>query len=184
MQPDLSRPCSCRLCVPSGEELEAHRQTVVDHVGEYGWHAAGVLADDQSPGWAYTVGLWHSLGRPEVSVFGLPVEKAMDIVNVAGRLVRDGGTLVDGRDSDEILRGVPVAVRKVHFSWYADLFGQAVGFYQGKVPPMLQLVWPDRSGRWPWEAEVEASCRDSQPMLWLPWDDHPRNAWTALRDGQ
>lgn len=84
-------------------------------------------------------------------------------------------------NSEAILVGYEVAVRRVDPSWYEDLFGQAIGFYHGRTPTFLQLVWPDREGRFPWDEGVDAGCRESQPMLWLPWSEHPRGVWTELR---
>ncbi len=31
--------------------------------------------------------------------------------------------------------------------------------------PVLQLVYPDKQGRWPWDADVREGFRDSQPVL-------------------
>ena len=67
---DSERICRCHVCVP-GNNLAEGRQVIVDHVGAYGWHVAGLLADAVVPGWAYSIGLWHSFGVPELCMFGL-----------------------------------------------------------------------------------------------------------------
>lgn len=106
----------------------------------------------------------------------------MGVVNAAGELLRAGGDLFADEDSADILDDHVVAVRRVDPGWHEDLFGQALGFCRGRTPTFLQLVWPDREGRFPWDEGVEAFCRDAQPMLWLPWDQHPKGAWTHLRE--
>ena len=37
--------------------------------------------------------------------------------------------------------------------------------YEGEEFPVVQLVWPDKQGRWPWEDGVRAGFRDAQPVL-------------------
>jgi hypothetical protein len=75
-----------------------------------------------------------------------------------------------------------VVVRPVDESWYPDLFGMGMHFYRRPPLPMLQLIWPDRHGRFPWEPDVGERCRTYQPMLWLPKDDHPPSMWTRLAE--
>lgn len=173
--------CRCHVCRPAAE-LSDRRRLVVDHVRDFGWHAVGVLADDEVPAWAYSVGLWHTLSRAEVCVFGLPPQTGMKVINAAGEWLRSGGDLFADEVSSEVLNNHDVAVRRVDPSWHEDLFGQALGFYRGRTPTFLQLVWPDREGRFPWDEGVDEHCRQVQPMLWLPWSEHPRGVWTRLRE--
>jgi hypothetical protein len=175
------QPCHCPLC-ESGDDGTNPRARVVEHVREFGWHAAGVLADDRVPGWGYSVGLWHSYRIPEVSVFGLPADTCMAIVNVVGRMARDGTALAAEQWLDGVVDGFPVALREVRGEWFPDLFGQATGFYRRPPLPMLQICWPDREGRFPWDPGVQEACRRSQPLLWLSIDEHPAGVWTGLRD--
>jgi hypothetical protein len=47
----------------------------IDKIGRYGWTVIGVYGTDEEPGppFAYTVGL-TTLGQPELSIFGLPLD--------------------------------------------------------------------------------------------------------------
>lgn len=65
-------------------------------------------------------------------------------------------------------------------SWYVDLFGYALWFAQGPPLPFLQLIWPDRDGRFPWNESSGHRCRVDQPQLWIPHDDHATGPWTRL----
>ncbi len=103
----------------------------------------------------------HTLGTPEVCVFGLPVADMHRLVNQVGDLVRDGLSLRPGAVVDGLL-----TVRPVHSSWHAELFAYGLEFHRSPVP-MVQLVWP-------------ALSTDLQPSLWLPRDDHPPSLWTRL----
>ncbi|MEU0033575.1 DUF4262 domain-containing protein [Streptomyces sp. NPDC006333] len=56
---------------------EERDSRIAKSVADFGWHVMGV-ADDDAPGdWGYSVGLWHTLRSPEVSVFGLPSQTAI-----------------------------------------------------------------------------------------------------------
>jgi Domain of unknown function (DUF4262) len=50
------------------------------------------------------------------------------------------------------------AIRTIHYGWYEDLFGQAIGFYRRPPLPFMQIVWPDRDRLWPWEDGVDGYC--------------------------
>jgi hypothetical protein len=108
-------------------------------------------ADAVVPGWAYSIGLWHSFGVPEVCVFGVPVDRAAATVNVAGESIRDGARLEPGSERSDVLNGYDVAIRSVHYGWYKNMFGQAIDFYRRPPFPLVQIIWPDRDRRWPWE---------------------------------
>jgi hypothetical protein len=173
--------CCCLLCAPSANEtdLDERDRTVSGSVREYGWHVMGVGGGDAPADWAYSIGLWHSLRSPEVSIFGLRVETMMRLLNVAGREIRDGHPLEPDQRRGDIINDYDVAVRPVHPSWYLDFFGAGVDFYQAPPLPITQLFWPDKEGRFPWDEGAEPYCRASQPLLWIPKAD-TTGPWTEL----
>ncbi|MGW4822973.1 DUF4262 domain-containing protein [Streptomyces sp. NPDC004227] len=173
--------CFCLLCVPppDGPAWEERDSRIAASVSEFGWHVMGVGAGGDAPAdWAYSIGLWHTLRSPEVCVFGLRIETMMPILNVAGGEIRNGHPLEADQVRDDILNGFPVTVRPVHPSWYRDFFGAGIDYYQAPPLPVMQLFWPDKEGRFPWDDQVEEYCRASQPLLWIskeetsgPWAD-------------
>jgi uncharacterized protein DUF4262 len=48
------------------EPLDDHERKAVADVKKHGWHVLKVLEDDRGPAFAYTVGLYHSFGHPEL----------------------------------------------------------------------------------------------------------------------
>ena len=48
---------------------------------------------------------------------------------------------------------------------YAEHLGLAVWAYEGDSFPCVQMVWPDKQGRWPWDAGVREGFAASQPVL-------------------
>ena len=147
------------------------------HVRRTGWTSIGIMPGTRTPGWAFSVGLWHSYRAPEVSLFGLLLPDMQQRVNRAGRLIRDNKPFGYEIEIDGILDAQPVVAKRVHPGWYPTLFGFAVGFYRGAVPPFVQLVWPDSHGLFPWQPGCGLRCRTAQPQLWLPPELHPDGPW-------
>ncbi|MFD5570864.1 DUF4262 domain-containing protein [Streptomyces cadmiisoli] len=175
-------PCFCLLCSPpaDGPAWEERDGRTAANVSEHGWHVMGVGAGGEAPAdWAYSIGMWHTLRSPEVCVFGLRIETMTTVVNVAGREIRNGHALEADQVRDDVLNGFPVTVRPVHTSWYRDFFGAGIDFYQAPPFPVMQLFWPDREGRFPWDDRAEEYCRASQPQLWIP-KEETSGPWAAL----
>jgi hypothetical protein len=173
----MSFECHCELCEPSpvgwADEL------TVQHVEEHGWSVQGVLAEDGQPGWAYSVGLWHTARLPELCIFGLPFSVQGHAINAVGRQARDGARLDDRSPIEGVLDPGPLMLRPVHPSWLGtSMFASAIRFY-GQPLRFRQLVWPDSEGRFPWEAG-HSPDPGPQPMLWLDRADHPDGPWTRL----
>lgn len=71
-----------------------------------------------------------------------------------------------GQRVAEIIEGDDVRFRPVRErESYAEHVGCALWFYDGTWFPLLQLVWPDRQGRFPDEAGFDESFRKGQPLL-------------------
>ena len=172
--------CHCELCEPSPDGWSPHGvdEMIFRGVEEHGWSVTGVIADEHQPGWAYSVGVWHTARRPELCVFGLPFEVMGHAINEVASRARDG-TRFDARAPIEgVLEPGPLVLRPVHPSWVGtSLFAVANRFYRRPLE-FQQLVWPD-GGRFPWEAGRSRSI-GRQPMLWLDRADHLDGPWTRV----
>jgi uncharacterized protein DUF4262 len=80
-------------------------------------------------------------------------------------MVRDGATFATGAQTDGVLQGYSVAFRQVHRSWYRPLFGSARRFYGNWAFAMLQVIYPDRDGRFIWDDGCSVAIRRQQPRL-------------------
>jgi hypothetical protein len=149
------------------DETEAK---VVADVREHGWHVITVRAaahdhDDESlASWsgdpaveaaydadfAYTIGLTHSFGHPEVILVG-GWEHSHPYLNLVGDLVRAGRRFGPGDTSDGVLDGFGVRFAGVSDACRKELLTWA-DWAAGREPfEALQLVFPDPFGRWPEE---------------------------------
>jgi len=146
-------------------------------VTRYGWSTLWVAG---SLDFAYTIGVYHTFGQPELVMFGLQGEDMAAWLNTTVELGRDKGWPEPEQPFDGVIEGFRTQVRDVHRSWYRAMFGAALSFYRGVAVPFRQLVWPDRHGRWPWEDEATPSSRARQAFAWLPVAEHPEGAWRLV----
>jgi Domain of unknown function (DUF4262) len=167
----------------SGRDSEhaAYMSWVAATVGEHGWAISGRHGDEAAPPWAYTVGMWLTCQAPELVLCGLPVGNAASIINAIGARVADGADLSPGDVLDDVCLA-PLTLRLVEDSWRAGsgLLAISDTFYGMVRPPYLQVVWPDKHGKFPWEPGFQAALDRMQPLLWLHRDDNPPSPWTRL----
>ena len=92
---------------------------------------------------------------------------ASNVINGVRDEAHSGKKYADGDVSSDIFVGLKACFVEVPFEQYPEYLGTALWFYR-KSPqpfPCLQLVWPDRSGRFPWESGCDARLRKDQPIL-------------------
>lgn len=174
--------CRCQMCELEAAGLgpEAYLGSLADRIGAEGWAVQAVPDEERGLSWAYTVGLWHSCHAPELAIFGLPLPNMAGIANTLARHVSSGVRFEPG---DRISGVCPctLTVRPVDAAWRAtSMFAISDAVYGRLRPPMLQVVWPDREDRFPWERGFDLCYDGRQPMLWLPPDDNPPGRWTRL----
>lgn len=191
---DASRVCRCVLCHDYGDRDENDRldeDTIAD-VRQFGWSVLMIPEDDLGPGWAYTIGLWHSHGAPELAMFGLDIELMRTRLNALGKQAVAGQHLAAGQQlatgdhltvGDHLTSGQQLPAESVHLKsvdlrWCRPFFGRIIGFYRRPLLPFLQAVWPDSTGLYPWDAGSDEVARSSQPQLWLSPAEHPQGVWT------
>ncbi|WP_405786129.1 DUF4262 domain-containing protein [Streptomyces sp. NBC_01367] len=173
--------CRCVLCHDYGDRAEADRVggRIIADVRRHGWHVVMVPEDEIGPGFAYTIGLAHTHGAPELCTFGRDVHEMHRMLNALGELAATGAAAADGQEHEGVVDGGPVRLRSVDMRWCRTFFGRAIGFYRRPPLPFLQVTWPDAGGRFHWEERAGEVHRASQPRLWLAPDDHPVGVWTA-----
>ncbi|MFC0039861.1 DUF4262 domain-containing protein [Actinomadura rayongensis] len=169
-------PCNCVLCHDYGDRhrMDTFLLRTIVHISEYGWSVVLVQPGRDRPGWAYTIGLWHSHRTPELAMFGADVYETEEILNTLGRASAAGAGPLDGERRPDTVRGHDAVFRSVDARWYHPLFPGAVSFHRRPPLPFLQLVWPDESNAFPWDPDAE---RDTQPWTWLPPAHHPPSPW-------
>lgn len=114
---------------------------------------------------AFTLGLWHTQKQPEIVVLGLPEELAERVLELVIDDVEDGVFCAAEQKREGIVHGYPVWFGKVTTDQVRALLPEIAHAYGSADVPVLQLVYPDKQGRWPWDADVRDGFRDAQPVL-------------------
>lgn len=136
-----------------------------DLVERHGWAVVKVPEGDRGPGFAYTVGLARSFDHPEVLISGLELDMLHGILNDISAQIRDGARFAAGEQSDEVLEGYPVMFRDISPAAFDTYLGAGVRFYKDVPFSALHCIWPDNTGRFPWDAGVHEWARWAQPVL-------------------
>ena len=134
-------------------------------VAQYGLHVIKVSAESDSPTFAYTVGLYRTFGHPEVIMLGLGLDTMHQLLNDLADAVRQGHRFATGEVSDRLLDGYDVTFHTVPERQNAAYLGWAIWFNDGHDFPTLQMIYPDRERRWPWDDGVADGFRVNQPVL-------------------
>lgn len=147
------------------DDLTPVERKALTDIDESGLHIVHVPSEDGGAAYSFSIGLWHSFEQPEVVVFGLPEDVAHELLNsIADEAGEDKKFRAEERH-DELLIGYPVRFVEVPKSAYARFLGLAQWVYQGEDFQCVQLVWPDKQGRWPWQPGVREGFAASQPVL-------------------
>lgn len=135
------------------------------NIEKYGLSVIAIEATDYLSSFAYSIGLWKKYKHPEIISFGFTVQTLHGIINAASDIIKTGERLETERDYDCIFETGMARFVKVDPSNIGDYFGYAIDFYGTAEFPALQLVWPDRNHKFPWEKDFEEEFIYKQPLL-------------------
>lgn len=152
-----------------------YEQEILDAIEEHGWFCTAVFdPDGTAPDFAYTVGFTRTLDLPEFIIFGLPVQTLHGILWDVFRALKAGKVPEDGLHWSGLIKGYDCVLRRVHPTQVIrEHFNSALWFrgdpadHGGGPLTAFQIVWPDRDGRFPWDAGCAQEVRDDQPALYL-----------------
>ena len=149
--------------IEEANALSALDAKVLREIHTDGWQITGVLAREQNkgPDFAYSIGLFHTLGHPEIILFGLPIDVCMRAVNRDRLDIRDGKRFQPMAVYDHILTPPhSCCFREVDRKHYHGHVGYALWFYETDPFPLMQCFWSDENGRFPWDPECRSWARD------------------------
>ena len=151
--------------LPNAED-ESDRLLLAD-VQNGGLHVLRIFAEDGTPEFCFSVGLYYTFGHPEILVMGLPAEVGHKMINLAAAHIACGKKFCEYDRTSELAEGFECGFVPISVSQYKDYLGYAIWFYRSlKQPfPALQLVWPDKSGVFPWEEGYDERFFSLQRLL-------------------
>lgn len=133
-------------------------------VAEHGLFIALFEATEYLPSFGYTIGLWKNHKHPELILFGLKTDIIGKILNDAGKMINEGHKFATNELNHDLFESAPATILNVHLESLEDYFGYGIWFNEGHFPA-LQIVWPDRTGLFPWELSFQKEFTYSQPLL-------------------
>ena len=154
------------------ERITAYLEKVTGMIEEHGWI---IQAVGTNPMLFYTVGLAQK-GLPEVVVTGLPMDAAQSVLNVFARKLVNGTFPLDedaiqsGAKFDDVLEGYKAKLRWVAPAHVRELRVAKV-IAQTEDFKALQIVWPDREGRFYGEAGFEDKYEAMQDLTFVLADE-------------
>lgn len=121
-----------------------------------------------SPEFTYSVGLYLNFLHPELLMMGLHPSTARSLIMKLRDEAFHGSVLTGGSVRHDLFDdGRPVLFQSVSQDRYLDYLGRNCNFYFSLFGrgaelnefgfPVLQAVWPDRGGRFPDDADCDAS---------------------------
>jgi Domain of unknown function (DUF4262) len=134
----------------------------VGHIEQFGCSVVSVKRTNYGLGWAYTVGVFDTCGKPEIITVGLLPQTAHVALNEAAKLSRAGVDLANGRHYG-VIGEVECEFRVVDRKWIAQLMGWALWYYGGADFPVLQAVYPDLENRF--QGDEHFDKRFAQPLM-------------------
>lgn len=140
-------------------------------IEDQGWVAVPVEAQEGPPpraGYTYTVGFTTTFGRPEVAIFGLRAVAARGLLGLIADQYEGGVDLpVDAVFLGLLENDLPCALLPIDVDEHGDLFPDAAALLGGAAAgwQVLQFVWPDRNGRFPWDQDYDQRLRVAQPVV-------------------
>ncbi|CAG2082493.1 DUF4262 domain-containing protein [Xanthomonas euroxanthea] len=143
---------------------ESERQ-LLDDVAEYGWHCIHIMEEGEQVGYSFTVGLYQTFGHPELIIFGLSSRVSHQILSIVADAARAGTPLHLSHPTDALINHYSCCFAEVPLSEYYEHVGFARWYYQGDDFPLYQIVWPSKSGLFPWHPRASAEFRAAQPVF-------------------
>ena len=140
-------------------------QKVIDDIASHGWHCVNIMEEGELPPYSFTIGLFHSYGHPELIIFGLRAEIAHQILAIAADAAKDGTPLDLSEPTDALLSNYTCCFGQVPVTEYHDHVGYCRWYYQGDDFPLYQIIWPSRSGSFPWHADATPEFKAIQPVI-------------------
>lgn len=174
--------CDCQICRPEAS-YDVHDRATIDTVLAHGWQVVivsdavpcsccsedpseePVAHSSEGPGFAYTVGLGHRFGHPELLMSGLAPEVMHRALNHVATRVMNGRRLAPGDVLEGVLAGVPVVIEQVTAEASAETVTWS-GWFHRRPPEALMIVWPSRSGLFAWQPGAPDVLDEAQPRSW------------------
>ena len=147
------------------DRAAAADRKIIHDVNTHGWHVMKIMPKGDDPGWALRSVSFGPFRNPRSSFSGWNQKRCTRFSTPLATGCVGGTVLSDGSETAEVLERYRCMFRNVDRFWYRYVLGYATWFYGGSDFPVLQLLWPDKLQRYPWESAFETGLLKHQPLL-------------------
>lgn len=138
---------------------------VKEHIKKYGLSVTMIESTKYFSSFAYSIGLQETFNHPEIICFGLNTKLLHEIINDVSDIIKREGSINSDKDYNNIFKSSRAKFLQVDERNIEDYFGVAIRYYDSKKINALQLIWPDRNDKFPWELNFEERFKFIQPLL-------------------
>jgi hypothetical protein len=131
-----------------------------NNISQYGWTVINVLGDEDEKSYSYSVGFHKSFNHPEIVISGLDGEVASQIINSIGDAIKNGEVYKPSIKYSGILSNFPCEFHAVNSQVYDYLFGKAQWLYKSEFYEVYQMLYPDKTGKFPWDEGYSMTIQD------------------------
>jgi hypothetical protein len=124
-------------------------------IEDHGWAVQAVFPLTEDDEWLiYSVGL-AARGLPEFAVVGLPQDIGHSVINRIAEWAIQNGVPPLGEEwgTEEFDVSIPLFLIP-----RSDLEVNVARFFEPEAA-VVQILWPDQNGRWPWDESADFQCR-------------------------
>lgn len=135
-------------------------------VSRHGFTVVAVVACEDKPSFAYTIGLDANFSHPEICIVGFHPDIMAKVLQDAAEMIMVGVEMHHGTTIGGIVVDYPVAFRRPPSETILPaIFTQALGFYGENVFRMVQMFMPDKNSLFPWEDGCREDVAQVQAQL-------------------
>lgn len=146
--------------------MNNNKLDIQDTIDESGCQIMIVEGSEYLPSYAYTIGLYQQYNHPEIICFGLLPSVMQSLLNQIKNCLEEKEEFEPNKDYKGFLqKDVPICFIAVDKIFYAEYLNSAIEFYGNDDFPCLQLIWPDKKLRFPWDKNFNPEFKNIQPLL-------------------
>jgi hypothetical protein len=142
-------------------------QQLMDNIEQFGFsvmHVPETIAGaHHEPGYSFSIGLYKKFQLPEIMIVGLDQELCQTLIENISVDYEEGRALKVGEFNADIVENFDCLVVPLDLPNYIAYLSWARWFYKGNDFQVVQIVYPDLLGLFPWDKDF--SKKILQPVL-------------------
>lgn len=144
--------------------VDAHWEKTLEIIRTKGWAVQAIFGTDKQPPFTYSVGL-AAKGLPDILVIGPAGVISAKLINGCAQAMLDGAVKIADRELVTQLSEMPLALQlDDETGTMRELMRMVrkLAMQEGHTASAVQLVLPDKAGRFPWDKGCDPKFRDLQ----------------------